>query len=401
MAKKKANGLPESPMRGVTCKKVNGAIYWYAFVDGKQKSMGSGDEGKELAIAAKSKEVTQKFETKELKHGLEVQRSVFESFNELCNWYIELPQVQKLKSFSRKSQAVAKLQNYFGKSLLARITPDALDDYRDERKKKGVTARTVDLEFETLRAMYNLALKRKKVLLQFVPAEYGFEREDNPRRPVTEEEYEKLLEEADPNFRDVLICGYESAMRSGEIANLRAKDVVFDERRILAQRGGGRKQIVANYIDLGIFDTKTKARRTVPVSEALRGVLERRLEGLKPNAHVFTTANGKPYLTSNISARMKNLCKRAEVPYGDKLVNEKGEKIGVVFHSLRHTRTTIWLEMGYSEEIIRRATGHKSLEAFRRYVKPDPGMVMYLVQGEDELVTDEENGLAEVKLDKN
>lgn len=50
-----------------------------------------------------------------------------------------------------------------------------------------------------------MALKRRKIPPQFVPGEYGFEREENPRRMITEEEYEKLKEAADPNFRDVLI----------------------------------------------------------------------------------------------------------------------------------------------------------------------------------------------------
>jgi integrase len=62
------------------------------------------------------------------------------------------------------------------------------------------------------------------------------------------------------------------------------------------------------------------------------------------------------------------------------LFNKKGERIGIVFHCFRHTRTTKWVEMGFSDEIIRRATGHKSLEAYRNYVKLDPHAVMRLVQ---------------------
>ena len=57
----------------------------------------------------------------------------------------------------------------------------------------------------------------------------------------------------------------------------------------------------------------------------------------------------------------------------------KGERIGIVFHSLRHTRTTKWVEMGFSDEITRRATGHKSLSAYQQYVKLDPAAVIRLV----------------------
>jgi len=36
--------------------------------------------------------------------------------------------------------------------------------------------------------------------------------------------------------------------------------------------------------------------------------------------------------------------------------------------------------MVFSDEIIRRATGHKSLEAYRQYVKLDPHAAMRLVK---------------------
>ena len=73
------------------------------------------------------------------------------------------------------------------------------------------------------------------------------------------------------------------------------------------------------------------------------------------------------------------LCKKLRMPYGEKLLKKKGEKVGIVFHCLRHSRTSKWVEAGFSDEIVRRATGHKSLDAFKRYVHLDPAVVMRLV----------------------
>jgi integrase len=70
---------------------------------------------------------------------------------------------------------------------------------------------------------------------------------------------------------------------------------------------------------------------------------------------------------------------RAKIVYGDDAVNEKGERIGIVFHCLRHTRTIRWVEMGFFDDSIRRATGHRSLEAYQQYVNLDPAAVMPLV----------------------
>lgn len=79
---------------------------------------------------------------------------------------------------------------------------------------------------------------------------------------------------------------------------------------------------------------------------------------------------------------MAQVCKKKNIPDGDKTLNKKGERIGVVYHCIRHTRTSLWVEAGYSDEIIRRATGHKSFEAYRTYVKLDPSAVMHLMENE-------------------
>ena len=38
-------------------------------------------------------------------------------------------------------------------------------------------------------------------------------------------------------------------------------------------------------------------------------------------------------------------------------------------------------EIGFSGEIVRRAMGHKNLEAYQQYVKLDPSIVMRFVRG--------------------
>ncbi|MGD8740355.1 MAG: tyrosine-type recombinase/integrase, partial [Desulfobacterales bacterium] len=143
-----------------------------------------------------------------------------------------------------------------------------------------------------------------------------------------------------------------------------------------------------SYIDLGVFDTKNKTRRTVPVSETLKEVLARRIKGKGPDDSVFTRSNGNPWKVYDIDYRLEVACKKGSVPYGDKVFNAKGEKIGIVFHCFRRTRITKWIEMGFSDEIIRRASGHNSLAAYREYVTLGPQSVMCLVEQRDGIATD-------------
>ncbi len=165
-------------------------------------------------------------------------------------------------------------------------------------------------------------------------------------------------------------------MRSSEITNLKASRIHLDVTQIVDGQ-----QHTLDYINLGMFDTKTKTERIVPVSPELKAVLIRRMKGLAPDDYVFTNANGKPYTRTAITNKMRRLCNRVGVPYGDKTINEdEGRREGIVFHSFRVTRTSKWIKEGFSDEIIRKATGHHSLAAYRRYVNLDASSVMRLVR---------------------
>jgi integrase len=169
-----------------------------------------------------------------------------------------------------------------------------------------------------------------------------------------------------------MLCAYETAMRLSEIIKLTPGQIHLDIQHISGA--------IVDYIDLGIFDTKTGARRTVPVSPRLKEVLQRRMQGLDTEDYIFTTSRGYKIHSNNIPRSMRVVCEKAGIAYGDNVFNKKGERVGIVFHCFRHTRTTKWVEMGFSDEIIRRATGHKSLEAYQQYVKLDPAAVMRLVE---------------------
>jgi len=364
-------------MKGVTCIKRKGTIYWYARVDGQRVYCGKGDKGHGLAVAARSKHIAKQYENREIGAGLKVRKAGFKNVQGLANWYFQLPVIQKQKSYDRKVIASTHLLRHLGTKSLIAVDADTLERYREKRNAEGVQNGTVDFELGVLSAMYHLAKKRKKIQGDLMPGEFPIVREINPRRIITEAEFNALHNAADQGFADVLLCTYETGMTSGEICKLRVNQVHLGIRHISGQ--------ILDYIDLGIFDTKTGPRRTVPISSKLEEMLERRLQGLEADDYVFTyTGYGKhrkPFTTVAVSIKFKQVCKEAGIAHGDKLVNDKGERIGVVFHCLRHTRTTRWVEMGFSDEIIRRATGHRSLAAYQNYVKLDPSAVMRLVDG--------------------
>jgi len=95
-----------------------------------------------------------------------------------------------------------------------------------------------------------------------------FVQENNPRPIITDEQYALVLEHAPADFRDFIICGWETGMRSGEICNLTPGQVFLD----VTNKDGEK----ADFIYLGIFDTKTKAERIVPISPVLKKLLKKK-----------------------------------------------------------------------------------------------------------------------------
>ncbi len=366
--------MVKSRMKGVTSITVKGSVYWYARIDGRKKYCGKGDKGRKLAEAAKAKDIARSYERKEVSAGLRVKRYDLKTVKDLLNWYMTIPEVQELRGYGRYLCAEKPLFAYFAELPVQSVEADDIDHYRHFRRQQGLTHATINLEVALLQAAYRRAVKRKKIPVDSTPGEFPRIEGNNPRPRITDEQFEAILEHCKPDFADFMICGYESAMRSSEIANLKPKKVRLGVRHISGE--------VVDCIDLGVFDTKTGARRTVPVSPRLKEVLERRLEGLNNEDRLFTI-KGSVINGLVVAQNLQPACEAAGVPYGDKTYDSSGQKIGIVFHCLRHTRASKWVEQGFSDEIIRRATGHASMEAYRQYIKLDPSVVMRLVAKRD------------------
>ncbi len=71
-----------------------------------------------------------------------------------------------------------------------------------------------------------------------------------------------------------------------------------------------------------------------------------------------------------VTKRLKLVCKKSGVLYGDRALDSKGHKAGISWHSFRVTRVTRWIQKGLSDELIRRASGHQTLESYKRYENP-------------------------------
>lgn len=171
-------------------------------------------------------------------------------------------------------------------------------------------------------------------------------------QPFTLDELNRILRHADGVTRSIFIVGMCTAMRQGDCCQLQWRDVDL----------------------LGAFITvqtsKTGETAEIPLFPALRDEIERQP---RTSGYIFPEA-AKLYQRKNfgISWRVKQVLKAAKIKTDlecdDRIQNAtiKG------FHSLRTTWITMALSAGVPMELVRRVTGHSTVEVvLKYYFRPD------------------------------
>src|SRR5262249_9523228 len=154
------------------------------------------------------------------------------------------------------------LTEFFGALLLSQITRTKVEEFKQIRKNRltwredPVSDAYCNRELGCLRHILKLAAEEG--LIEAAPI-VGLYKENNARdKALSEEEYQRLLSVSPLHLRCILVCGYETGMRAGEIKGLTWEKV----------------DLKTGFIRLAAEDTKTNEKRAIPISPALQEVLE-------------------------------------------------------------------------------------------------------------------------------
>ena len=123
--------------------------------------------------------------------------------------------VPHLKTRSRYASSVNNLKPKFGKLRLSQITPDLIDDFKDDRLAKGAGPATINRDLAVLRRMLKIA-ERKRFIARSPFCEVELLEERSLRRKphiVPYEEEERILQVADPHIRALVVTQLETGMR--------------------------------------------------------------------------------------------------------------------------------------------------------------------------------------------
>lgn len=226
------------------------------------------------------------------------------------------------------------------KLACANITPADIAAFRDARLMQGISPQTVGKNIALLHRLFVILEKQWQIHLPngnpaarvakpVIPAGAG-----KRDRRLEKGERELLLAalKQNPIMQDIVNIACETAMRRGEIVNIKAEDVDLNKRV------------------LHIPITKTNIPRTIPLSALATSILTERIKATdSPSDRLF------PIMAGSVSQAFERACKRSK-----KLHNLR-------FHDLRHEATSRLFEKGLSPMQVATVTGHQDFQMLNRY----------------------------------
>ena len=226
-----------------------------------------------------------------------------------------------------------------GKINLSDLSPAHLASYRDERLK-SIKPNTLKRELSILSSAINTAIidwgipiPSNPVAMTRIP-----KYDDSRDRRLKDGEEEKLLAIAKPVYRRAIIIAVETAIRRGELLNIRKSHINFDKQT------------------LHIPETKTDTPRTIPLST-------RAIKALRDQIKSISDANVVQMERDSKLFSMSSPMFRHEIHrYRVKLDMEDWR-----FHDLRHEATSRLFERGFNVMEVALVTGHQDLRMLKRY----------------------------------
>ena len=238
---------------------------------------------------------------------------------------------------------------------LAALAVSDIRHFRDHLISGGRAAATANVAVKILRGPLNVA--RRQGLLPNNPAEaVDMVTSDAMEKGVfTPADVAKLLAAADEEWKGLILAGFYTGARLGDLTNLKRKD--FDAERLSLRFG----------------QAKTKRFIEIPVHPEFQKWLTRRPLG-KPEDPVFPSFCGKSISgVSGLCMRFKALMEKAGIKVAiTAKAGEKGRaRSSLTFHSLRHSFNSAMANAGVSQELRQLLTGHASKAINDRYTHTD------------------------------
>jgi len=320
--------------KGSGCLYLRGNLWWIKYYDRdgrpQQESSGSSNETEaRRKLKIRLAEVATNTFT-----GLATERIKVE---ELAQDFLRDYRINGRKSLD-DAQARWKLhlEPWFGGMKAMHVSTQQLAKYIDQRQQEGAANATINRELAALKRAFSLGHKATPKKVQHMPV-FPHLKENNTRIGFLEDnQYDKLVENAELWFRGLVECGATYGWRVSELLSMRVSQVDLSQRVIRLEPG----------------TTKNDDGREVLMTNAVFQLLTALVERKLPEDYVFTRDDGS--VVRDFRGTWEKACAAAGVP-------------NLMFHDLRRTAARRMRNAGLSEQMIMRIGGWKTPNVFHRY----------------------------------
>ena len=237
--------------------------------------------------------------------------------------------------------AFRTFQAICGNRTLDSYTLRDVETYKS-RRLTTCAPTTVNIEFRSLRAAFNLAVKWQ--MLQDNPFSKSKQIRIPERLPVyfSKEDFRKFITSVkEPILKDIFLFAALTGLRLGEILSLNWDNVDLERRLVVVANSNG-------------FSTKSGRCRIVPMNSAVLDILGQREATKGVCAAVFHSGSTR-LQHSYVQHKFKKYVRRATL--NDNLR----------FHSLRHTFATWLVQGGVNIYEVQKLLGHSDVRTTEIY----------------------------------
>lgn len=275
---------------------------------------------------------------------LDIKRPVQVPFSEFADLFFERHSKPKKRSWKADAISLRHLKRFFGDKSLSAITQEMVEEYMAMRlgtvrghnqdgSPRYITPAGLNREISCLKTLFNKAAEWGKVAVSPCVRVRKLKEENKRTRFLSEEEMKRLMEQASPELRQVLVVLIHTGMRKGELQHLKWSDLDFDRSLIT------------------IPHTKNGKVRYIPMNASVKSVLLQRRIKKTNQEWVFPGPRGNP-----LRFREAFDSARERAGLGD-----------VHIHDLRHTFASYLCMNGADLITVKELLGHSSLSMTERY----------------------------------
>lgn len=285
----------------------------------------------------------------------------------LASWLADRQLATSDATYERYKAAVDSFLEYLGDKAsgdMNSLSTSMMLQFRDSLAKK-LSPATVNLTIKILRSAVQSAMRQKIVSSNEVAsiARIHDASTDDARRPFTIEEIQKILAVASAEWQGIIMTGFYTGLRMGDIVRLTWANV--DVARA----------------EISLNTRKTQRRVVIPMATPLVNYFANLPGTDDPAVSVFPKANETLNAAGDKVATLSNqfyalMFNAGLVPKRSHKATKGGRSVQrdacqLSFHCLRHTATSLLKNAGVSSVVAMDIIGHESEAISRHYTHID------------------------------